>query len=78
MLQDDQVISAPNSISVSIRHAVWIVMCRHPAILAPFNGLAAPYFLRRYISPGISFSARVSSLRPKSAREISAESFSEP
>ena len=73
MLQEDQVISAPSSISVSMRQAVWMVMWRQPAILAPLSGLAAPYFLRRYIKPGISFSARVSSLRPKSAKEMSAE-----
>ena len=73
MLQEDQVISAPSSMSVSMRQAVWMVMWRQPAILAPLSGLAAPYFLRRYIRPGISFSARVSSLRPKSAREMSAE-----
>ena len=25
----------------------WTVMCRHPAILAPFNGLEGPYFCLR-------------------------------
>ncbi len=47
-------------------------MWRHPAILAPLRGFWAPYFCLRYMSPGISFSARVSSLRPQSAREMSA------
>ena len=72
MLQDDQVTSAPSSRRVSIRTAVWTVMCRQPAILAPRRGLLGPYFCLRYIRPGISFSARVSSLRPQSAREMSA------
>jgi mannose/fructose-specific phosphotransferase system component IIA len=39
---------------------------------APFNGFCAPYFSRKNINPGISFSASVISLRPKSAREMSA------
>ena len=72
MLQDDQVTSAPNSKRVSIKQAVWIVMWRHPAIRAPFKGLEGPYFLRKCINPGISFSAKVSSLRPKSAKLMSA------
>ncbi len=38
MLQEDQVTSAPKATKVSIKTAVWIVMCKHPAILAPFNG----------------------------------------
>src|SRR5262249_13578638 len=46
-------------------------MCRQPAIRAPFRGFVAPYFLRRAISPGISFSASSISLRPHSARDRS-------
>ena len=54
------------------RLITWMVMWRHPAILAPFNGLLGPYFLRRYIRPGISFSAMSSSFLPNSAKLISA------
>ena len=39
MLQLLQVTSAPSSVSVSIRTAVWIVMCRQPAMRAPLSGL---------------------------------------
>ncbi len=38
MLHDDQRTVAPSAISVSISTAVWIVMCRQPAIRAPFSG----------------------------------------
>ena len=94
MLQEDQVTAAPSSMRVSMSTAVWTVMWRQPAILAPFSGLEGPYFSRRclaggrrvnkqeleqeqdnvdsYIRPGISFSARVSSFLPQSAREMSA------
>ena len=75
MLHDDQVISAPNSIRVSIKTAVWIVIWRQPAILAPLRGFEGPYFLRKCINPGISFSANVSSFLPNSARLMSAENF---
>ena len=34
---------------------------------APVKGLVGPYFARRAISPGISFSASLISLRPQSA-----------
>ena len=71
MLQEDQVTSAPRSIRVSINTAVWMVMCKHPAIRAPLNGLDAPYSARRAIKPGISASANFISLRPHSAREMS-------
>lgn len=64
--------SAPNSVNVSINTAVWIVMCRQPAIRAPLNGFDWPNFLRHAIKPGISFSAKMISLRPHSANEISA------
>jgi hypothetical protein len=33
----DQVTSAPRAIKVSINTAVWIVMCKHPAIRAPLR-----------------------------------------
>lgn len=64
--------SAPNATKVSMRTAVCTVMCKHPAILAPFSGLDSPYFTRNDINPGISFSARVISLRPHSERDKSA------
>ena len=93
---------------INMSSLTWTVMCRHPAILAPFNGLEGPYFCLRnlreilpveiketslvmmvdnddkmmmtmttaltitYMSPGISFSARVIVLRPQSAKEMSA------
>jgi hypothetical protein len=41
MLQEDQVTSAPRAIKVSIKTAVWIVMCKHPAIREPASG--SPY-----------------------------------
>lgn len=47
-------------------------MCRQPAIRAPLNGFDWPNFLRHAIKPGISFSAKMISLRPHSANEISA------
>ena len=65
--------TAPSSMRVSIRTAVWTVMCKQPAMRAPASGLDGPYFLRMAISPGISFSARIISLRPKSAKEMSAK-----
>ena len=96
---------------IDMTSLTWTVMCRHPAILAPFNGFEGPYFCLRnlreivrveikeeislvmmvdnddkmmmtmtmttsltitYMSPGISFSARVIVLRPQSAKEMSA------
>ena len=91
---------------IDMTSLTWTVMCRQPAILAPFNGLEGPYFCLRnlreivpveikeaslvmmvdnydkmtmttaltntYMSPGISFSARVIVLRPQSAKEMSA------
>lgn len=65
--------SAPSSVKVSIRTAVWIVMWRQPAILAPFRGFLGPYRFLISIKPGISFSARIISLRPQSARLMSAD-----
>ena len=39
MLQLLQVTSAPSSVSVSMSTAVWMVMCRQPAMRAPASGL---------------------------------------
>ena len=40
---------------VSMRTAVWTVMWRPLAILAPLRHLVGPYFSRSYLGPGISF-----------------------
>ena len=40
--------------SMTIKVETWTVMCRQPAILAPFKGLAGPYcFLdkKTYVNP---------------------------
>ena len=71
MLQDDQRTVAPSAWRVSISTAVCMVMCRQPAIRAPFSGLEAPYSSRVAIRPGISSSAMAISLRPHSASEMS-------
>ena len=71
MLQDDQRTVAPRWVSVSISTAVWIVMCRQPAMRAPASGLDAPYSARSAIRPGISSSAIDISLRPHAASEMS-------
>ncbi len=42
MLQEAQRTSAPSATSVSMRTAVWIVMCSEPAILAPASGFESP------------------------------------
>lgn len=49
-----------------------ILMCRQPAIRAPFKGWSSAYFLRVSMRPGISFSASSISRRPKAARLRSA------
>src|ERR1700732_2350699 len=72
MLQLHQRTSAPSAASVSISTAVWIVMCSEPVIRAPLSGCDSAYSRRIAISPGISCSASVISLRPKSASERSA------
>src|SRR4029079_17601953 len=72
MLQLAQRTSAPSSVNVSINTAVWIVMCSEPEMRAPARGLVGPYSLRIAIKPGISCSARIISLRPNGASEISA------
>merc|ERR1719388_569402 len=71
MLQDAQRTFAPNAERVSIRTAVCIVMWSDPEMLTPLKGCLKPYSLRHDMSPGISVSARSSSLRPNSARPIS-------
>src|SRR5688572_13774351 len=77
MLHDTQRTSAPSAVSVSIRTAVWIVMCSEPAIRAPLSGCDLPYSSRVAIRPGISVSAMLISLRPNSARPMSATMYSE-
>ena len=72
MLQLAQRTSAPRATRVSISTAVCTVMCSDPAIRAPASGLLSPYCARIAIRPGISCSARLISLRPKSARVRSA------
>ena len=42
MLQEHHLTSAPSAVRVSISTAVWMVMWREPAILAPLNGCEAP------------------------------------
>ena len=57
---------------VSIRTAVCTVMWMQPMILAPASGALFRYLLRKAIRAGISASAREISLRPNSAKLISA------
>jgi len=71
MLQETQRTSAPSALSVSISTAVWIVMCREPAMRAPLRGCDLPNSSRVAIRPGISVSAMEISLRPKSAKAMS-------
>lgn len=63
---------APSSTRVSMRTAVCTVMCRQPAIRAPFKIFPGPYFFLMAIKPGISFSAMVISFRPHSDKDKSA------
>ena len=72
MLQEAQRTSAPSATRVSIRTAVCTVMCSEPAIRAPASGFESAYRSRIAIRPGISCSARLISVRPKSARSRSA------
>src|SRR5215472_8063481 len=64
MLHDAQRTSAPSSTSVSIRTAVWTVMCSDPVIRAPLSGVRPRYSSRSAMRPGISCSASSTSLRP--------------
>src|SRR5947208_10679951 len=72
MLQLAQRTSAPRAVRVSISTAVWIVMCSAPVMRAPARGCFEANSSRVDIRPGISCSARVISLRPKSASDRSA------
>src|SRR2546423_5923486 len=72
MLQLHQRTRAPRAVSVSIRTAVWTVMCSDPVMQAPRSGREGAYSRRIAIRPGISCSASVISLRPNSASERSA------
>ena len=47
-------------------------MCSEPVMRTPASGFSAAYLLRIAISPGISCSAMTISLRPQSARPMSA------
>src|SRR5690349_14422695 len=78
MLQDAHRTWAPRATSVSIRTAVWIVMCSEPVMRAPRSGCESPYSRRVAIRPGISCSASWISLRPKAARLRSATLKSAP
>jgi hypothetical protein len=40
-------------------------MCKQPAIRAPLRGWEGPYFLRKYIRPGISSSAMFNSIHKR-------------
>ena len=71
MLQLVQVTSAPRVMRVSMSTAVWMVMCRQPAMRAPLRGCEAPWRSRKVMSPGISFSASSIPPRPRLARERS-------
>ena len=46
-----------------------ILMCRQPAMRAPFRGWSAAYLRRMAMRPGISISASSISRRPKAARD---------
>src|ERR1700728_3294889 len=75
MLQLAQRTCAPSATRVSIRTAVWIVMCSEPVIRAPRSGWDAAYSARVAIRPGISCSASWISFRPKSASLMSATRY---
>jgi hypothetical protein len=49
-----------------------VLMCRQPAMRAPFSGCSSAYFSRVAMRPGISFSARSISRRPNAERLMSA------
>ena len=46
-----------------------LLICRHPAMRAPFKGWSASYFSRMAIRPGISISANSISRRPNAASD---------
>ena len=52
MLQEHHLTSAPRAVRVSMSTAVWMVMWREPAILAPLKGCEGPNsVLREEITP---------------------------
>lgn len=63
MLQLHHRTAAPSFASVSIRTAVWMVMCREPVMRAPLSGWAAENSDTQDIRPGISTSASEISMR---------------
>ncbi len=63
--------SAPSAFNVSISTAVWIVICREPAMRAPLSGCFAAYSSRTAIRPGISVSAMSISFLPQEAKPMS-------
>jgi hypothetical protein len=71
MLHEHQRMSAPSAFRVSIRTAVWIVMCSDPAMRAPRSGKEDANSSLVAINPGISVSAIAISLRPQSASAMS-------
>merc|ERR1719396_99064 len=71
ILHEHQRTLAPIAAKVSINTPVWMVMCNEPLMFKPLKGAAAPNSLRQFIKPGISCSAKVSSLRPNSAKPMS-------
>ncbi len=72
MLHEAQRTVAPRATSVSMRTAVWMVMCKEPVMRTPASGRDGPNFLRTETKPGISCSAMEISLRPHSASVMSA------
>src|SRR5260370_1406344 len=76
MLQLAQRTVAPRSTRVSMRTAVWMVMCSEPVTRTPASGLSLAYLRRMAIRPGISCSGMVISLRPQSASCMSATLYS--
>mmetsp|Transcript_876 Transcript_876/g.2735 ORF Transcript_876/g.2735 Transcript_876/m.2735 type:complete len:267 (+) Transcript_876:736-1536(+) len=69
MLQEHHLTLAPIAVNVSMRTAVWMVMCKDPEMFTPFKGV--PYSLRHCMRPGHSTSAISISKRPKSAWAMS-------
>ena len=63
MLHEHQRTVAPSFTSVSMRTAVWMVMCSEPVICAPASGCLEPNSSTHAIRPGISTSARLISMR---------------
>src|SRR5262249_1579278 len=72
MLHDAHRTFAPSATRVSIRTAVWMVMCSEPVIRAPRSGWDSPYSRRGAIKPGLSCSAGRIVFRPHGARLRSA------